>query len=186
MLDVNKILDRAEALVALIRQLPDPIAWARSFRASWKGLKKDVHTDKLVNGYRRLLEALRGLELNPSTFLYSVGGRPLNELSDEELRDAASLQAIVGSIGYYEADFDRVLAALTPIEDHAYREMGEVIIELRKGLRARRELLDQLRALVDQGADPRAIKKVGEEFQKLIAAMQPMRKEIRDFVNAYG
>src|SRR4030065_617438 len=120
MTDQEKNLERAEAILTLIRQLPDPIACASSFRKSWQAFKKESQITEFVAGCRELVEALRLLEINPSTFLYQIPSEPLDELSDMELNDPQNRKAIIDSIRDYEADFNQVLKAFDPIEKHAY------------------------------------------------------------------
>lgn len=178
---MEDVPQRARHWVELIKELPNPYVWAKSWRDSKRAYRGDVANTELVDGCRELAKALHRLELNPSTFLYSVAGTRLDKLKDRQLKDPENLEQIGKHIKPYEDDFKQVLEALKPVEENAYVEIGEPVIQLRNGLTARYELLRQLKAAIAIPVKPAEIREIVVAFLGLIEAIEPIREEIRRF-----
>jgi len=179
-MDLEKKISTA---IQLIRELPDPFAWATSFKDSWRRYRGDAEIRALAADCQDLSDALYRLEVDPSSFLYDiVPGKSLPNLTDEELADPAVRAKIVAEVAPFQALFDEVLQAFSRIEPRAYRKLGEVIVDLRKGLDQRRKLLATLSSVVTDGREPAEIRALGEAYFPLIDSIEPLREAIRRFV----
>lgn len=57
--DLDKTMERAEAIIALVRQLPDPFAWPRSFRTSCREFRSEGEKAGLIDDVQPMREAIR-------------------------------------------------------------------------------------------------------------------------------
>ena len=135
---------------------------------------------ELASDCKELNSALFNLEANPSLFLYSVVNRKaLYNLTDEELGSADTLKKIERAAGEFRKDLDRV-------EERAYKKFGEVFVQGIKGLNERRRLLEELDSLVREQRRPREIRELAQAYEQLIEGIQPLREEIRSFVDKHS
>ncbi|MEE9156983.1 MAG: hypothetical protein V3U60_01170 [Gammaproteobacteria bacterium] len=179
-------LDTALGYLKLIKQLPDPYDWANSFRDSYTKHQNVSEVKRFAKGCRELNAALLELRENPSYFLSRIHNeKALDKLTNEELRDPAILEMIAAQTEEFRPVFDRVLSALEDVKELAYLRMGEVIVQLREGLEGRRHLLDQLVKLSSRPQQPEEIRAIAGAYRTLIDDIEPVREEIRLFVNEY-
>ena len=176
-----------EAIIGLIRQIPDPYAWGNSFRQSYRQYKGDSELIELAKECTELSSALYDLERNPSYFLYDVvPNKALYELTDEQLRDPEILKRIVSEVRKFEDDYKAVRDAFSAVEKRAYKKLGNVIVELGKSLDQRGSLLKELTSVVSERREPDEIREIGRVYQPLISSIQPLREEIRLFVDQHS
>ena len=141
MFDDEKI-EGVQAIIKLIKEIPDPYAWVNNFRQSYSKFKKDTELKEIAKACIQLSDALYNLERNPSYFLYDiVPNKALNELTDEHLQDKNILEKIATEVDKFEKDYKQVLNAFTSVEKRAYKKLGNVIVELGKSLDQRNNLL---------------------------------------------
>ncbi len=168
-------------LIKLLADLPN---LANSFRKSYRKLKKDGELIKLAKEFNDLNFALLQLHNNQSLFLYHiVGNDALYDLTDEQLRDPKTLEKISKAAKDFENIYNEVLSAFKKVEETAYKRLGNVILDLGQGLAQRRRLLDELAAVVDDKREPKEIRELGKVYESLIDDIQPLREEVRIFVN---
>ena len=180
-------LETLTKVIQAIKELPDPYAWADSFRKSWRKYRRSSEMTELASDCKELNSALFNLEANPSLFLYSVVNRKaLYNLTDEELGSADTLKKIERAAGEFRKDLDRVLDAMKSVEERAYKKFGEVFVQGIKGLNERRRLLEELDSLVREQRRPREIRELAQAYEQLIEGIQPLREEIRSFVDKHS
>jgi len=173
-------------LVKLIKGLPDPFVWINEFKQSYSQFKKDNELKEIANICIELSDALYKLERNPSYFMYGiVANKTLNELSDAELEDTEVLNKIEYEVDKFREDYQQVSNAFALVEMQAYKKLGNVIVELGRGLDKRRDLLNMLATIINKRERPEEIRKIGDIYLELITTIQPLREEIRCFVDKY-
>lgn len=184
---IDDKIDLVQKILNLIRELPDPFAWVNGFRQSYSKYKKDTELKEIARACAVLSNALYDLERNPSYFLYDiVPNTALNELTNEQLQDVEILKKIGSEVDKFRKDYQQVLDAFASVEKKAYKKLGNVIIELGKGLDQRKSLLTILASIVNERKQPNEIREIGNMYLELISTIQPLREAIRGFVDEYS
>ena len=180
-------LDTALGYVKYIKELPDPYAWINSFRDSYTKHQNVSEVKRFAKGCRELSAALYELRVNRSYFIFRIQNeKALDELTDEQLRDPAILEMIAAQTEEFRPVFDRVLLALEDVKKLAYVRMGEVIVQLREALEERSRLIDRLAKLANEPQEPEEIRAIAGAYMTLIVDIDPIREEIRSFVDEHS
>ncbi len=180
-------LDNVKVIIELIQEIPDPFAWINKFRQSYRKFKKGGELGEISKGCAKLSNALYELERNPSYFLYGiVPDKTLNELTDKQLQDVEILKKISNEVKKFQSDYQKVSDTFKSVENQAYKKLGNVIVELGKGLDQRNNLLVMLASIVNEKKQPEEIREIGSLYLKLIETIKPIREEMRLFVDEYS
>lgn len=186
-MDNDMKIEAIQEIIKLIKEIPDPYVWVNNFRQSYIKFKKDSELKEVAKSCIELSNALYDLERNPSHFLYDiVPNKALSELTDEQLQDVNILKKIANEVDKFTKDYKQVSDAFASVEKQAYKKLGNVIVELGKGLDQRKNLLSRLASIVNERKQPQEIREIGYLYIELIATIQPLREAIRCFVDEYS
>lgn len=186
-MDIDKNINMIHEILALLKELPDPYSWANQFRDSYRQFQKGSESIEIVNACSKLSDSLYKLERDPSYFLYSViPGKTLSELTDEELNNEEVLHYIESEVDRFMKDYQQLIDVFSSAESLVYKKLGNVIVELGKGLDKRNELLLRLSLIVKTWKQPEEIRQIGSTYLNLISTIQPLREAIRSFVDEYS
>lgn len=186
-MEIEKGINLIHEILKLIKELPDPYLWANQFRESYKKFKKGGELIDIANACSELSDALYKLERNPSYFLYGIlPNKTLNQLTDEELQDVDTLKKIEREVDKFMEEYQEVVDVFSSVENLAYKKLGDVIVELGKGLDKRNELLERLAFIVKSRKHPEEIREIGALYLGLISTIEPLREAIRSFVDEYN
>ncbi len=152
---------------------------------SLRGIVDDATQRRHVDQCAGLLDALVDFKESPSAFLYSikaVGGKDLDQLTDEELKD----RDVVTNIAFDAATFSRVLGDMIERQRKVFKkgwiQGGDAFLLLRETLAKRRDLLAQLQALDAEHLDPEAVREVRRAYKTLVAQLDHLLEDLRRYV----
>ena len=120
-----------------IRELGDIMGLVRQNLRSFRGIVDDETQRHHIDQCAGLLDALVDFKESPSAFLYRIkaaGGKDLDELTDEELKD----RDIITNIAFDAATFSRVLGDMIERQQKVFKkgwiQGGDAFLQLREAL----------------------------------------------------
>lgn len=161
-------------LAKTIRELGNVMGLLRENIASWYDIIDDISQHQHVAQCEDLYVALKELKESPSHFLFHIkaaGGKDLDRLSDEDLRNPTVLESIKSSAASFSGDVVSVVTGLDAVYRKGIIDGEDAFLILRKGLKQRQDLLCQLSRIDPETVEPDAVRDIGRAYKDLIVQL---------------
>lgn len=161
-------------LAKTIRELGNVMGLLRENIASWYDIIDDISQHQHVAQCEDLYVSLRELKESPSHFLFHIkaaGGKDLDRLSDEDLRNPAVIESIKSSAASFSGDVVSVVTGLDAVYRKGIIDGEDAFLSLRRGLKQRQDLLCELSRIDPETVEPEAVRDIGRAYKDLIVQL---------------
>ncbi len=177
------------ALAKAIRELGNVMGLLRENIASWYDIIDDISQHQHVAQCEELYVALKDLKESPSHFLFHIkaaGGRDLDRLSDEDLRNPKVIEAVKSSAAAFSGDIVSVSTGLEAVYRKGIIEGEDAFLDLRRGLKQRQELLCELSCIDPETVDPEAVRDIGRAYKDLIVQLDCLTDALHRYLARFA
>jgi len=176
-------------LAKTIRELGNVMGLLRENIASWYDIIDDISQHQHVAQCEDLYVALKELKESPSHFLFHIkaaGGKDLDRLSDEDLRNPAVIEAIKSSAAAFSGDVVNLATGLDGVYRKGIIEGEDAFLRLRRGLKQRQDLLCQLSRIDPETVDPEAVREIGRAYKDLIVQLDCLINALQGYLARFA